>query len=91
MFLMNAVIAVFNPLSVRGRLRHTADFAAPHRLSTQRLSERTVFLAKASNLRGVGEETSTVQTGNKWRISCLLSRCTNLQQQQQQQQQRFQI
>jgi hypothetical protein len=31
MFHMNAVIAVFNSLSVRGRSRHTADFAAPHR------------------------------------------------------------
>jgi hypothetical protein len=28
---MNAVIAVFNSLSVRGRSRYTADFAAPHR------------------------------------------------------------
>jgi hypothetical protein len=31
MFLMNAVTAVFNSLSVRGRSRYTADFAAPHR------------------------------------------------------------
>jgi hypothetical protein len=28
---MNAVIAVFNSLSVRGRSRYTADFAATHR------------------------------------------------------------
>jgi hypothetical protein len=31
MFLMNAVIAVFNSLSVCGRSRYTADFTAPHR------------------------------------------------------------
>jgi hypothetical protein len=31
MLLMNAVIAVFNSLSLRGGSRYTADFAAPHR------------------------------------------------------------
>ena len=29
MFLMNTVIAIFNTLSLRGRSRYTADFAAP--------------------------------------------------------------
>jgi hypothetical protein len=31
MFLMYAVIAVFNSLSVRRRSRYIADFVAPHR------------------------------------------------------------
>jgi len=31
MFLMYAVIAVFTSLSVRGRSRHTAEFATPDR------------------------------------------------------------
>jgi hypothetical protein len=34
---MNEVIAVFNSLSVRGRSRYTADFAAPHRLKSGRV------------------------------------------------------
>jgi hypothetical protein len=35
---MYAVIAVFNSLSVRGRSRYTADFAAPHRLKSGNFS-----------------------------------------------------
>jgi hypothetical protein len=43
MFLMYAVIAVFNSFGVRGRSRYTADFATYHSLSAQRLSERILY------------------------------------------------
>jgi hypothetical protein len=40
---MNAVIAVFNSLSLRGRSRYTADFSTYRSLGAHRLSERTVL------------------------------------------------
>jgi hypothetical protein len=46
MFLMNAVITVFNSLIVRGRSLYTADVATYRSLSAQRISESTVAYKK---------------------------------------------